>query len=328
MRAPGFWYRRPGLISALLAPLAVVWKFGHRRRMRKPGYRAAIPVICIGNLTVGGTGKTPVTIAIIQMLMAMGVAPVALSRGYGGQLRGPLQVDPATHTASDTGDEPLLLSAFAPTWISADRAAAARALEAGTAALSPDMIIMDDGHQNPDLVKDVSMIVIDAETGFGNGRVLPSGPLREPVAGGLERADLAIVIGRAAARAAFLADADLKVPFVEAELLPLETGIDWAGQKVVAFAGIGRPEKFFATLRDLGADIVATHGFGDHAEFGREILTRMAAEARAANAQLVTTEKDAVRLPDAFRREVITLPVRAHFIDDAPLRQVLDRVLG
>ncbi|HET9068468.1 MAG TPA: tetraacyldisaccharide 4'-kinase [Amaricoccus sp.] len=311
MRPPGFWANppdRPGLLAHLLAPLAAVWVSVTRRRLAQGrGVRLRIPVVCVGNLTAGGAGKTPTVIALLERLAARGVAAHVVSRGHGGSLAGPVRVEEGRHTAAEVGDEPLLLAAFAPTWVGRDRAAAGRAAEAAGA----DLVIMDDGLQNPGLAKNLSIVVVDAATGFGNGRVIPAGPLREPVAAGLARADLLLAIGSPEERARFRAAwPGLAVPTVEAALVPLPTGMDWGGLRALAFAGIGRPEKFFATLRALGAEIVAVRSFDDHEPFAHRALARLEAEADAAHAQLVTTEKDAARLPAAFRRKVLVLPVR------------------
>ena len=185
---------------------------------------------------------------------------------------------------------------------------------------------MDDGFQNPGLAKDLSIVVVDAGYGFGNGRVMPAGPLREPVADGLARADLVLALGPAASRQGFAARWPAARPLVGGELVPLATGMDWRGLRAVAFAGIGRPEKFFATLRAAGAEIVAAHGFGDHEPFDRRILARLEAEATAARAQLVTTEKDAVRLPPGFRPKVLVLPVRLEVEDWGPVDAALHRL--
>ena len=323
MRAPGFWARPPGLAAALLAPLSAIWTAATRRRLRRPGHRAPVPVICVGNLTAGGTGKTPTAMALATMLQGMGITPHILSRGYGGRLEGPIQVDPVAHNAADVGDEPLLLAAFAPTWISADRAAGAEA----AARAGADVILMDDGFQNPGLAKDLPILVIDADAGFGNGRVIPAGPLREPIADGMARADAVILVGAPPARGRFLRENSLTLPVFEASLAALRTGIDLAGQKVVAFAGIGRPEKFFATLDDQGAVTVARHGFADHEPYSEAMLTRLLRQAHGAGAELVTTEKDAIRLPDRFRREVLTLPVRLQFADEHRMIAFLGRVI-
>jgi tetraacyldisaccharide 4'-kinase len=270
-------------------------------------------VICVGNLTAGGAGKTPTVAALVGRLAARGVAAHVVSRGHGGSLEGPVRVDERRHAAADVGDEPLLLAAFAPTWIGRDRAAAARA----AAAAGAQAIVMDDGFQNPSLAKDLSIVVVDAATGFGNGRVMPAGPLREPVADGLGRADLVLAIGPPQARSRFAArwPALAALPMAGGTLAPLPTGMDWSGLRAVAFAGIGRPEKFYDTLRNLGAELVATHGFADHARYDARILARLATEAKAKGAQLVTTEKDAARLPPAFRPNVLVLPVRLELDD-------------
>lgn len=307
MRAPGFWSRPPGLAAALLWPASLLWRAaGAWRRGRATPVRAPVPVICVGNLVAGGQGKTPTVIALLEMLTAMGAAPHALSRGHGGTVRGPHRVDPGRDSAAQIGDEPLLLSAWAPAWVSRDRAAGARAAaEAGAS-----VVVMDDGFQNPGLAKDLSLIVIDAATGFGNGRVIPAGPLREPVAAGLARADAVALIGAGPAPEGLGA-----LPVLRARIEPLRTGLSLDGAPVIAFAGIGRPEKFFATLRAQGAQLVAAHAFPDHAAYKPALLRRLRAEALAQGAMLVTTEKDMARLPAWFRPHCAALPVRLRFDD-------------
>ncbi|MEX0970206.1 MAG: tetraacyldisaccharide 4'-kinase [Paracoccaceae bacterium] len=320
MRPPRFWHQPAGLRAAFLAPLAAIWAGMAAHRLAKtPGYNPGVPVICVGNINAGGTGKTPATIALLTRLADRGAH--VISRGYGGSITGPHRVDAAKNTAADVGDEPLLMAAFAPVWVGRDRVASAKAaVDAGA-----KLLVLDDGFQNPGLVKTLSIVVVDAEIGFGNGRVMPAGPLREPIATGLARADLVLAIGGASAQASLLSRAPelAAMPLARGHLAPLSTGLSFDKMRVIAFAGIGRPGKFFATLRKLGANIIATHEFGDHAPLAPQMLTRMRIEAKAKNAMLVTTEKDAVRLPAAARAGVIALPVRLELLDSAALDAAL-----
>lgn len=328
MKAPGFWYRPPGLAAAALSPLACLWAGVTARRLRRGvPVKAGVPVICVGNLVAGGAGKTPLVRYLVERLRARGLDAAALSRGHGGRLTGPLRVDPDRHTAADVGDEPLLLSRHIPAWIGRDRVAAARAMrDAGVQA-----IIMDDGFQNPALAKDFSLIVADAGAGFGNGRVIPAGPLREPVVAGLARAQAVLLMGQQGPAAGGVRDAAAAagLPLLTAALVPdAAAAARLAGRRVLGFAGIGRPEKFFDTLRRIGAMPVATLPFPDHHPYMADELAALLRRAAALDALPVTTEKDAMRLPPALRAQVEILPVQVALGDAAALDRLLDGVIG
>lgn len=322
MKTPAFWYRPPGLASTLLAPLGALYGLAGRRRIagivpRKVG----VPVVCVGNLVAGGAGKTPVGLAVIAALQARGVAVHALTRGHGGREAGPLAVDPGRHAAADVGDEALLLAGAAPCWVARDRlAGAARAVVAGAEA-----IVMDDGFQNPALHKDLSLIVADGAVGFGNGRLVPAGPLRERVADGLARADALVVLGEDRHGLAALASGR---PVLAARLEPdPEAAAPLVGRDVLAFAGIGRPEKFFATLEALGADIAERVPFADHHPYRPAEVAALIDRAAALGALPVTTAKDAVRLPPELRAKIAVLPVSVRWADESALAALLTHLL-
>jgi len=327
MRTPLFWHQPPGVLSTLLAPLGAIYALGTRRRLGQGVRRKMpVPVICVGNLNAGGTGKTPTVIALAGRLLERGLTPHVVTRGYGGSLEGPVQVIERDHVAAQTGDEALLLAAFLPTWVAKDRVAGAEAAVAAGA----DVILLDDGFQNPGLHHDLSLIVVDAGRGFGNGRCIPAGPLREPVTDGMARADLVLSIGPEGQQDGFAQrwSAQIPVPHVTGALRPLPTGLPLYGLPVVAFAGIGYPQKFFATLTEMGADLRATHALADHQPLTEPLMARMLREAKGLNAQVVTTEKDAVRLPPKLRTQVMTVPVRLEISDWGPVDAAFDRVLS
>jgi len=257
-------------------------------------YRSRLKVICVGNFTVGGGGKTPTAIAIVALLTELGAQPAFLTRGYGGASKGTVLVTPGL-SAAEVGDEPLLLAEAAPTFVSADRRAGAKAIEATEASV----IVMDDGLQNPSLAKDLSLVVVDAAAGLGNGLVMPAGPLRAPLAAQLARADALTVIGDGGKAASLIeAFAGLGKPVFKARMEPRQDK-RWLGVlPVIGFAGIARPEKFFATLRNNGARLIETRSFPDHHRYGERDARRLLDAAKSQNAMLVTTEKDFVRLAE------------------------------
>lgn len=312
MRAPDFW-RTGGAAAALLAPLGAVYALGGRLRQAwvTPD-RVAVPVICVGNLVAGGAGKTPVALAVAERLRRRGIDAHIVTRGYGGKETGPLRVDPSQHTAADVGDEPLLLAARGPTWIARWRPAGARAaVSAGARA-----IVLDDGHQNPSLAKDLSLVVVDGGYGIGNGRVIPAGPLREPVARGLARASALVMLGHDCTHVAALAGG---LPVLRAQLVPGPEAPYLRARDLVAFAGIGRPEKFFETLTAIGGFVRAQYAFPDHHPYKHGEIERILRKARELSALPVTTAKDAVRLPTELRHQVRVLSVELAWEDEALL---------
>lgn len=299
MKAPGFWWRKPGVAALTLGPLAACYGFFAARRMREKGAACGVPVICIGNLTLGGGGKTPLALAMAEMLVARGETPFLLTRGYGGRNPGPVRVDPARHSAEEVGDEPLLLARQAPTIVARDRIkGAAMARELGAS-----VIVMDDGFQNPSLTKDFSIIAVDPSRGIGNCRVFPAGPLRAPLKAQLSRVDMIVLVGEGSV--AKLEDAAGKwmIPVVRAQLNadPATVG-RLRRMRVLAFAGIAHPEKFFASLPAAGIEVARVRAFGDHHVYTRAEMDTLLQEASQDQLTLVTTEKDVARLrhrPDA-----------------------------
>jgi tetraacyldisaccharide 4'-kinase len=314
LRTPDFWYRRGASpLSSALLPASLLYRLGHKIHQRgATPYKASVPVICVGNIVAGGSGKTPAALALAALLKQKGIAhtPYFLTRGYGGTMPGPALVEPH-HTAAQAGDEPMLLSRTAPTIVSADRAGGAKLATRKGA----DAVIMDDGLQNPGLAKTIKFVVVDGATGFGNKRLLPAGPLRTTLKAGIAMADAFIVIGGAAP------------PEVAASGKPvfsaaLET--DWRpdpGAGYIAFSGLGRPEKFFHTLRDRGADLKDVFSFPDHHPYNDADMKSLGDEAVRHSARLITTEKDAVRLPPG--QAVDVMPVTLRFADEGAVAAFL-----
>ena len=325
MRSPSFWYKKSGIWARagawLLSPLACLYTCASAVRLKKPPRaKLNIPVICVGNVNLGGSGKTPSVIYIAQILANKGKRVHILSRGYGGRLRGPILVS-AKSSAKDVGDEPLLLCSFAPTWVAKDRAAGAIAAQNAGA----EVIIMDDGLQNPSVKKDLSLLVVDGGLGFGNGRVFPAGPLREPIDTALTRTDGVIIIGDETTICRTHPQIKTMTDFVaKGQIQVLPTGMDWQGLRCLAFAGIAHPQKFFQTLRGTGAVIVESIGFADHQVFAGTLLRRLAKRATALDATLLCTEKDKVRMEPAWQDKVMSLPVRLDIKDSAALIAALD----
>jgi tetraacyldisaccharide 4'-kinase len=306
----------------LLSPIAALYAGTTARRMARPGQHLSLPVICCGNATAGGAGKTTVALDLGERLKARGLAAHFLLRGYGGKLKGPARVDLASHDSRAVGDEALLLAAIAPTWVSADRAAGGAAAQAAGA----QAIIMDDGLQNPTLEKSLSLLIIDGSYGFGNGRVIPSGPLREPVFAAAARCQAAVLIGEDETGALAQLPADL--PVLRARLVPGPEAAVLAGKPVVAFCGIANPRKFFATLQEAGAVLAARHPFADHYPFDDQEIRDILAEAEKLRATPVTTRKDIVRIPPALRTGIQVVSIALAWDDPAAIEALLDTALA
>jgi tetraacyldisaccharide 4'-kinase len=330
MREPAFWHRPSSLLSRLLIPIGALYGAIAARRLMRTGMRAGVPVICVGNYHVGGAGKTPTVIALAGILRSLGETPVVLSRGYGGRLHGPLCVDPHRHTAADVGDEPLMMAGTIPvivSWQRAEGIAPARALGAS-------VILLDDGFQNPALVKDISLIVIDGDRGLGNKRIFPAGPLRAPLPPQLARTDALVIVGTGAAANDVAVSIKARGgPVLRARLIPDEASVaTLRGRRVYAFAGIGDPPRFFRSLRACGIDVVAERVFADHHPFSQRDVTDLQTAAERDGLTLVTTEKDLVRLRSenlaAFAQAVVPFAVTLAFDNEPVLRSFLTERIG
>ena len=325
VREPGWWYSDDGAFAArMLDPVARVWGWAAARRISKANpYRAALPVICVGNFTAGGTGKTPLSIHIAHLLAERGERPVFLTRGYGGRLRGPHHVAVALDTAADVGDEPLLLARHAPVIVARVRVAGARCAGAEAGNSPPTVIVMDDGLQNPGLAKDLTIAVIDGRRGLGNRRVIPAGPLRAPLELQLALAD-AIIVNHPPGAAGPTGVAEVAAqlrdrftgPVLEATVEADASAHDeMKGARVLALAGIANPARFHALLEQIGVEIIERASFADHHAFTEREAARVLARARRHGARIVTTEKDWVRLAGSgalaeLRAAAYALPIR------------------
>jgi tetraacyldisaccharide 4'-kinase len=329
MREPPFWWEKPGLAARLLSPLAFCYGAIAAARMRHGGVNAGIPVICVGNFTHGGAGKTPAALTVARLLGEAGEKPFFLSRGYGGRLKGRVRVDPALHRAVDVGDEPLLLAKRAPTIVAADRVAGARSARAAGASV----IVMDDGLQNPSLEKDFSIAVVDARRGIGNGHVFPAGPLRAPLAAQMRQCNALLVVGKGPNAGMLPKHGNLAA--LHGRLDPDPQALKALGRKkVLAFAGIGDPEKFFSTLAAAGIEAAAEISFPDHHRYTRADAERILARCDAERLLPVTTEKDLVRLTgedETIARlcaRAQALPVTLVIEEEETLRKLLRQALA
>lgn len=315
IRTPSFWYQSAGLLSTILSPFSWVYRVLSQGKInRTPRYDSKIPVICIGNLTAGGSGKTPVVGAIAKILTTQGKKPHILSRGYGAKIKSTTQVNTETHTAREVGDEPFMHAQKYPCWISSDRVQGAKMIERGRHA---NLILMDDGFQNPHLHKDISIVVVDGGVAFGNEKIMPAGPLRELIDEGIKRAHALVILGddRHYLKERF----EYLLPVFQAHLVPDVSAKIWKGKKVIGFTGIGRPEKFRQTLLSIGVKLKEFVPFADHHFFNLHDITRLLNLAKKHDAQLVTTDKDWGRLPLGYQNMVAPIPVKIKWKDKKAL---------
>jgi tetraacyldisaccharide 4'-kinase len=315
MREPAFWWQQGG--GRLLAPVGTLYGAVAWRRMAAPGKSAGVPVICLGDLTVGGAGKTPAALAVAHVLLAAHQRPFFLSRGYGGRLSGPVRVDPSFHHATDVGDEPLMLARLVPTIVARDRVAGAKAARSGGASI----VIMDDGFQNPALAKDLAIVMVDGTRGIGNGRIIPAGPLRAPLDIQIVQAKAVVIVGPPdGAPAVVDAARRFGVALLHGRFEPDRKSLAALGwRKVLAFAGIGNPDKFFATLSEAGIKVAERASFADHHRYTAAEANALIARAEAEHLVLVTTEKDHARL--AGNPGLLALAAHAHPL---PVRLVVE----
>ena len=318
MKAPQFWYEPNTWKAKFLYPLGYFYNLLTllRGKLAKPQSYSCL-TICIGNLNVGGSGKTPTTIALAQHFLKKGLQVHVVSRGYKGKFQGTFLVDPQKHKSDEVGDEPLLMSEFTSVWVSNKRKNGIAAAENAGAQI----VLLDDGFQDPSFHKDFSLIVVDGEKGFGNKKCMPAGPLRENIVQGFKRADALVIVGQ---RIYKFDTFPTHLKIIHSTLKPIETGMNWKEGKYLAFAGIADPSKFFKTLRSLGANLIDCVALSDHQNLDGQVLKRLERKANSAHAQLVTTEKDAVRLSNTYRKKVLSLPVRIEFDDKNELENLFN----
>jgi tetraacyldisaccharide 4'-kinase len=318
IKPPSFWDKSGHPLAMALEPFSWLYRMGTAvHQCTKAPYRPSVPVISVGNIVLGGAGKTPVTLALAKILQAKGFMPHVISRGYGGAVSKPVQVDLSRHTYQEVGDEPLLLAKVVPTWVSKNRRVAADlAIQAGA-----DVLLLDDAHQNQDLVKDICFLVVNASQGFGNGRIFPAGPLRQSLHSGLRNTTAMIFIGEEedALPAQLI---DLSCPLIRAKIAPVEP----IACPVVGFAGLGYPDKFYQTLVKAGYQVLDFISFADHYPYTPEDLQRLKKKAQEMQGLLITTEKDYTRIPEVSREDILTLPVCLTFQEDDKLEKVLQSI--
>ena len=329
MLFPNFWLEpkhKQSFYPYLLYPISIFWMALSKLKIKlTSSYQSPLPVICVGNLTVGGNGKTPTTLKIRSLLGDLGYKPHIVSRGYKARIKGPHLVDPATDTFREVGDEALMMASEGPTWISRNRSAGVKAATSSGA----NVVVLDDGFQNFSVKKNLSVLVIEASTGFGNGYLIPAGPLREKISSGLKRADMIITIGSPSTQKTFKSKHSFltKLPLIEGRLAPKKNSLNLNGKTIIAFAGIAHPEKFRVTLEELGAIIIKFKAFANHKPFKIQHLNKLLSEARKKEATLVTTEKDFVRIPSELQCYFNVLEVNLEIKDEKFLVKKLKSIL-
>ena len=329
LRAPKFWFSEKTLavfFAKILFPLSVIWEFFSKRRILNGKYEEfTIPIICVGNINIGGSGKTPATIALAKIFLENKTKVHIISKGYKGKIKGPKKVS-ETDDAYGVGDEPILMSKVAPVWVAKQRRnAIIAAIEDGA-----ELLILDDGFQDTSIKKTLSIITVDAEIGFGNRKILPSGPLREPIPNALSRSDVLLVIGRKHQRERFMKSIDLpnELNVFGAEMKVVKSDIHLDKTKFVAVAGIGHPEKFFNSIEKFGGEITKKFSLPDHENYTPRLLRKLKKASLSNNAQLITTEKDFVRIPKNERHNFIFLPIKLKFSEELELINSIKSVIN